>query len=280
MENEKKTQRCETCNYCKYPRTPDDNNGACKCKLMQYKTIDIIVTGGGSPAWCPFKKLTDGNPIVEGGFMRNCCICGKPFDGRGNNPKPIETDGVCCDECNNNLVLPSRMREIAIARIQRDADALAAEAAGNHASAKLNAFVGKAVVVKIWDGSTERGVLHVDTLATYLHSADAAHADNTRVIGYYLDRGKRGYLHFKKSHIDDIALDDIAMLPAFYLCNGENTHCSKTNCVYSGGGCMYTTHIEYAVNFTKYTAAVAPEYDIDKTVYYDDGKSFVGHTEV
>lgn len=124
MTNKTKTTRCETCNYCKYPRTPDDNNGECKCKLMQYKTIDIIVTGGGSPAWCPFNNLTDGNPIVEGGFMRLCCICGKPFDGRGNNPSPVETDGVCCDKCNNDYVIPRRLRDIAIARIQRDADAI------------------------------------------------------------------------------------------------------------------------------------------------------------
>lgn len=59
MTDEIKTQRCETCNYCKYPRTADDNRGACKCKLMRYKTIDVIVTGGGSPAWCPLKKLTE-----------------------------------------------------------------------------------------------------------------------------------------------------------------------------------------------------------------------------
>lgn len=69
--------------------------------------------------------LTDGNPIVEGGFMRPCCICGKQFDGRGNNLKPIETDGVCCDECNNDYVIPRRLRDIAIARIQRDKAAIA-----------------------------------------------------------------------------------------------------------------------------------------------------------
>ncbi|MDE7191915.1 MAG: hypothetical protein K2O35_05570 [Clostridia bacterium] len=210
MTDEKKMPRCEMCDYCKYPRTTADNSGACKCKLMKYKTIDVIVTNGGSPAWCPLKKLTDGNPIVEGGFLRDCCICGKPFAERGYNPAPIETDGVCCKECNDKLVIPRRMRDITIARIQRDADALAATAAGNHASTKLNAFVGKPVVVKTWDGSTERGVLHIDTLATRLHSADAAHADNTRVIGYYLDRGSHGCTHFKKTHIITIALDNIA----------------------------------------------------------------------
>lgn len=151
--------------------------------------------------------LTDGNPIVEGGFMRPCCICGKPFDGRGNNPKPIETNGVCCDECNNNLVIPRRLRDAKIARIQRDADALAKKAADKHASEKLNAFVGKAVIVKFWDDSTDRGVLHIDTIATRYHSADVPRVNNTRVIGYYLDRGEGGYLHFKKTHVVNIALD-------------------------------------------------------------------------
>ncbi len=60
------TARCETCNYCKYPRTSDDNGGACKCKLMKYKTIDIIVTGGGSPAWCPINKMIDADAAPLG----------------------------------------------------------------------------------------------------------------------------------------------------------------------------------------------------------------------
>lgn len=280
MTDKNKTPRCETCNYCKYPRTTDDNNGTCKCKLMRYKTIDIIVTGGGSPAWCPLKKLTDGNPIVEGGFLRFCCLCDNSFEGRGYNPAPIATSGVCCKDCNDKLVIPRRMRDIAVARIQRAADELRHNAPNKHASAKLNALVGKPVVVKVWDGSTERGVLHIDTVAAHLHSADAAHADNTRVIGYYLYRGKQhGYLHFKKSHIIKITLDYIApVLPAIYLCNGENTHCSKTNCVYSGGGCKYTTNIEYAANFTKRIPIIAVDRG-DKTIWYDDEHCFVGHTD-
>lgn len=49
---------CEACRYCKYPHTSDDNRGACKCKLMQYKTIDVYVGGGQTPQWCPLNKLT------------------------------------------------------------------------------------------------------------------------------------------------------------------------------------------------------------------------------
>lgn len=280
MTDEKKTPRCDECKYCQTRYVAKIMDNTFKCRLMKYKTIDVVVLGGGSPAWCPLKKLTDGNPIVEGGFMRDCCICGKPFADRGYNPAPIKNDGVCCKECNDKLVIPRRMRDITIARIQRDADALATTAAGHHASEKLNALVGKTVNVKFWDGSGDRGVLHIDTLATRLHSADAAHTDNTRVIGYYLYRGEQhGYLHFKKSHITKIEIAYFApIMPAIYLCNGENTHCSKTNCIYSGGGCKYTTNIEYAADFTKRIPIISVEIG-DKTIWYDDEKGFVGHTE-
>ena len=48
--------KCECCNYCRYPRSSDDNHGHCKCKLMKYKTIDVYVVGGETPNWCPLKK--------------------------------------------------------------------------------------------------------------------------------------------------------------------------------------------------------------------------------
>lgn len=41
--------------------------------------------------------------------MKKCCICGKPFEGFGNNPEPIKSSGRCCDECNENVVLPERL---------------------------------------------------------------------------------------------------------------------------------------------------------------------------
>ena len=48
--------RCENCNYCQYPRTSDDNGGACKCRAMKRKTIDVMVSLGETPEWCPIKK--------------------------------------------------------------------------------------------------------------------------------------------------------------------------------------------------------------------------------
>lgn len=47
---------CKNCNYCRYPRSSDDNGGACKCKIMKNKTIDVYVCGGETPDWCPLKE--------------------------------------------------------------------------------------------------------------------------------------------------------------------------------------------------------------------------------
>lgn len=42
-----------------------------------------------------------------------CCICGKKFYGWGNNPYPIvkDKDARCCDECDNTVVIPTRISE-------------------------------------------------------------------------------------------------------------------------------------------------------------------------
>ena len=41
---------------------------------------------------------------------KKCCICGCEFEGFGNNPWPVKGNGVCCDICNNNVVLQARLR--------------------------------------------------------------------------------------------------------------------------------------------------------------------------
>lgn len=41
-----------------------------------------------------------------------CCICGKEFEGFGNNPEPVKNEGKCCDECNEKIVIPARIREM------------------------------------------------------------------------------------------------------------------------------------------------------------------------
>lgn len=39
---------------------------------------------------------------------QKCCICNKPFIGYGNNPAPVKHKGRCCDDCNEQIVIPSR----------------------------------------------------------------------------------------------------------------------------------------------------------------------------
>lgn len=49
-----------------------------------------------------------------------CCICGKEFTGWGNNPDPVtdkdgnlfDEDARCCDECNSEVVIPTRLLKI------------------------------------------------------------------------------------------------------------------------------------------------------------------------
>ena len=38
-----------------------------------------------------------------------CCICGKEIKGYGNNPWPVKDKGLCCDECNLEVVIPTRL---------------------------------------------------------------------------------------------------------------------------------------------------------------------------
>ena len=48
-----------------------------------------------------------------------CCICGKEFNGYGNNPYPVGWDVYtdedrCCDDCNERYVIPARIARLAI----------------------------------------------------------------------------------------------------------------------------------------------------------------------
>lgn len=37
-----------------------------------------------------------------------CCICGREYEGYGNNAEPLVYKGRCCDEC-NGLVIQYRL---------------------------------------------------------------------------------------------------------------------------------------------------------------------------
>jgi hypothetical protein len=43
--------------------------------------------------------------------MNKCCICGKRYIVYGNNAQPVKT-GRCCDKCNEEKVLPARIKII------------------------------------------------------------------------------------------------------------------------------------------------------------------------
>ena len=50
-----------------------------------------------------------------------CCICGQEFTGYGNNPYPVNSDedARCCDDCNDTVVIPARLGELANRRDDR-----------------------------------------------------------------------------------------------------------------------------------------------------------------
>lgn len=55
--------------------------------------------------------------LTERANMHICCICGKEYNGHGNNPYPIgwdiySEDDRCCDECNRKYVIPARIAEL------------------------------------------------------------------------------------------------------------------------------------------------------------------------
>ena len=41
-----------------------------------------------------------------------CCICGKVFEGYGNDPWPVREEGRCCDDCNIKIVVPARIAQL------------------------------------------------------------------------------------------------------------------------------------------------------------------------
>lgn len=54
-------------------------------------------------------------PVEKKGFKMDdkhiCSICGKEFEGFGNNAEPVN-DGICCDKCNMEVVIPRRLADL------------------------------------------------------------------------------------------------------------------------------------------------------------------------
>ena len=141
--------------------------------------------------------------------LTKCCICGKEFTGHGNNPDPVEKFGRCCNDCHFNVVVPRRLLDAKKAAARAAADAIPSTPLQKHASAKLDKFVGQRVRIEFCDGDSDVGVLHKDTFATYSQCPDL---ENTKIIGYYIDRDPRGELHFRKSHVVKIKRENVARL--------------------------------------------------------------------
>jgi hypothetical protein len=40
---------------------------------------------------------------------QTCPICDKKFNGWGNNPAPLNVEGLVCDDCNMCVIVPVRM---------------------------------------------------------------------------------------------------------------------------------------------------------------------------
>lgn len=58
------------------------------------------------------KNLDDAGAAIKEAYEHHkCVICGKDFDGWGNNAWPIK-DGICCDECNREEVIPARLKQL------------------------------------------------------------------------------------------------------------------------------------------------------------------------
>lgn len=39
---------------------------------------------------------------------KKCCICGREFNGFGNDAEPVRK-GVCCDSCNSKFIIHTRL---------------------------------------------------------------------------------------------------------------------------------------------------------------------------
>lgn len=50
-----------------------------------------------------------------------CSICGKEFQGYGNNAQPVD-DGRCCNDCNSRLVIPFRMYSGRLQEIKKNGE--------------------------------------------------------------------------------------------------------------------------------------------------------------
>lgn len=49
-----------------------------------------------------------------------CCICKEEFEGWGNNPQPVKSEGVCCNSCNMQYVITARVFGLSAITLPQD----------------------------------------------------------------------------------------------------------------------------------------------------------------
>ena len=60
-----------------------------------------------------------GIKLDEDKEKQKCVICGKPIVGYGNNALPV-AEGNCCDQCNQNVVIPARLKDLQNSKLNED----------------------------------------------------------------------------------------------------------------------------------------------------------------
>lgn len=91
----------KTFNFDKYGKYFDKDG-----KLVDEKGYMAALDGAGE----------QGAAIKEAYEKHKCVICGHDFEGYGNNAEPVK-HGICCDDCNEKVVIPARLKEMEKMRV-------------------------------------------------------------------------------------------------------------------------------------------------------------------
>ena len=97
------------------------------------------------------KDLGDAGAVIKEAYEHHkCVICGKDFDGWGNNAWPVK-DGICCDECNAEKVIPERLKQLNLKEDKEEKEIPDISVKGD----TLTVDIDKEPEVEITDGEKE-----------------------------------------------------------------------------------------------------------------------------
>lgn len=91
--------------------------------------------------------------------VKKCCLCGVEIEGHGNNPNPLAAEGVCCDKCNAEKVIPARAAETkaaakkayALEYYKKNAEKIRESSKKSHARRREAERIAAQVVSMIYD---------------------------------------------------------------------------------------------------------------------------------